>query len=188
MWRINIIIKVSNIQSNSTSVHIDILKFDVSVCCAVYLLIQAIPATSCMVRQLVVIGNGDFNYSPILILRPPKRCIIRATVAKSTMPAICKCSWNILVTFCWFQLAKYVDRCQFWWNTNWNNWSVHRVFVWRHRFLLYTSCDDVLFLCVSFFKTPQNVCKPTWWRQNGIVFAWCDFSPGKWTHTSAQNI
>ena len=108
----------------------------------------------------------DFHYTAILILRPPKWCINRIPVAKSTMPSIFKCSWNIIVTFCWFQLAKGVDRRQYWWKTNLNSWSVRRVFVWRRCFLLYTSSDGVLLEWVSFLKIPQNVCKSTWLRQN----------------------
>ena len=56
------------------------------------------------------------------------------------------------------------------------------------QFLLDTSCDDVLHQCALFLKIPQNVCKSAWCRENDIGFAWCDFSPAKWTHTSAQNI
>ena len=45
-----------------------------------------------------VVRRG-FHYFAILILWPPTWCIIRDTVAKSTIPSICKCSWNILETF-----------------------------------------------------------------------------------------
>ena len=129
-----------------------------------------------------------FHYSAIVILRPPTWCIIHATIAKSTMPSICKCSWNILVTFCWFQLAKRVDRCQSWWKTNLNSWTVRQVFVWRRHFLLYTSCDGVLLWCESFLKIPRNICKSTLWHQNDIVFAWYDFLLVKCKHASAKNI
>ena len=139
-------------------------------------------------RILVDGVRRAFHYSAVLILRPPTKCSIRATVAKSTMPSICKCSRNILVTLCWFQLVKRVDRRQSWWKTNLYSWSVHRVFVWRRHFLLYTICDDVLLPCVSFKTIPQNVWKSTWWRQNDIVSHAMTFSPIKWTHASAQNI
>ena len=124
-------------------------------------------------------ARRDFHYTVILILQPPKRCINHIPVAKSTMPSIYKCSWNIIVTFCWFQLAKRFDRRQSWWKTKLNSWSVRRVFIWRRHFLLYTSCDGVLLSCVSFLKTSQNVCYSTWLRQNDITFPWYDFSPGK---------
>ena len=57
-----------------------------------------------------------FHFSAVLILRPPTRYIIRATVDKSTIPITCMGSINILVTFCWFQLAKRInlDRKQNW--------------------------------------------------------------------------
>ena len=80
----------------------------------------------------------------------------------SYLNSICKCYWNILVTFCWFQLAKNVDRRQSRWKTNPNSWSARRVFVWCRHFLLYTSCICVLLPCVLFLKIPQNVCKSTW--------------------------
>ena len=110
-----------------------------------------------------------FHYSAILILWPPTRCIICHTVAKSTMPSICKCSWNILVLFCWFQLAKCVDRRQSLWKKYLNSWFVRRVFVWRRHFLLNTSCDGVPLLCVSVLKIPQkclyiNILASKWHR------------------------
>ena len=111
-----------------------------------------------------------FHYSAILIFQQPTRCINRATVAKSSMSSIYKCSWNILVTFRWFQLATRVDRRHSWWKTNLKSWYVRRVFVWRRHFLLNTSCDDVLLSCVSFLKIPQNVCNSTWWRQHYIIW------------------
>jgi len=43
----------------------------------------------------------NFHCSAILKLWPPTSCINRATIAKSTMPKICKSSKNILVTPCW---------------------------------------------------------------------------------------
>ena len=103
----------------------------------------------------------EFQYSAFLILWPLTWCIIRAIVAKSTMPSICKCSWNILLTFCWFQLGKRVDRHQSWCKTNLNSWSVRHVFVWRRHFLLNTSCDGVPLPIEPFLKIPQNVCKST---------------------------
>ena len=103
---------------------------------------------------------------------PPTRCIILATAAKSILPSICKCSWNILVTICWFQLANRFDRRQSWWKTNSNSWFVRRIYGLGCHFLLYTSCDTVLLQCVSFLKIPQNGCKSSWWRQNDIVFTW----------------
>ena len=129
-----------------------------------------------------------FHISAILILRPPTRYIIRATVDTSSIPIICMSSRNILVTFCWFQLAKRVDRHQSWRKTKLNCWSVRRVFVWRRHFL-----PHKLLWCTSFvlivFKIPQTLCNSTLLRQNDIVFAWYDFSTGKlaWGSGPAQS-
>ena len=112
------------------------------------------PSNSSYVASIVTVDGvrRDFHYTANLTLRPRKILINRIPVAKSTMPNIYKCSWNIIVTSCWFQLAKRVDRRQTWRKTNLNSWSVRRVFVWRRHFLLYTSCDGVLLSCVSFSK------------------------------------
>ena len=89
-----------------------------------------------------------FHYSAMFVLRPPTRCIIRAT-----MPIICNCSWNNLVALCWFLLAKHVDRHQ-----SLNSWYVRRVFVWRRHFLLNTSCDGVLLSWVSLLFFNSATC------------------------------
>ena len=115
-----------------------------------------------------------FYYSAILVLRPPTRCIIRANVAKSTMPSIYKCSSNILVTFCWFKLTTRGDRRQDWWKTKLTSLSMRRVFVWRRHFLLDISMSRCT-SCVSFLKIPQKVCNSsyshdmTFHRENGRV-------------------
>ena len=123
--------------------------------------------------SLVTVDDGRhrIHCSAILKLRPPTRCIIRATVANSNMLSICRCSRNILVTFCSFQLAICVDRRQSWWK---RTWIVY---------MCAASSSDVSIFCliqvamVHFFrvyrfqKISQNVCTSTWWRQNDIVFA-----------------
>ena len=50
-----------------------------------------------------------FHCFASFIFRSPTWCIIRTTAPKFTMPSICKCSWNVLVTLSWFQLAKPVN-------------------------------------------------------------------------------
>ena len=79
-------------------------RVTVGVYCAVYWLIAAIPA-------IIVDGvRRGFHYSAILKPQRLARCIIRATIPKSTMLSICKCSWNSLVrtfkSFCFFALLR----------------------------------------------------------------------------------
>ena len=119
----------------------------------------------------LVTVNGirrGFYYSAILVLRPPTICI---NVAKSVMPSKCKCSSNILVMFGWFKLTKRGDRRQDWWKTKFNSWSVCCVFVWRHHFLLDTKLPRCTSSMCIVLKTPQNVCKSTWWRENDIMIS-----------------
>ena len=82
-------------------------RVTVGVYCAVYWLIAAIPA-------IIVDGvRRGFHYSTILKPQRLARCIIRATIPKSTMLSICKCSWNSLVrtfkSFCFFCLIEVVS-------------------------------------------------------------------------------
>ena len=97
-----------------------------------------------------------FYYSAILVLQPPMICIIHANIAKSTMPRIYKCSSNILVMFCWFKLTKLGDRRQDWWKTKFISWSVRRVLVWRHHFLLDTKLPRYSSsMCIIFKNTAK---------------------------------
>ena len=159
------------------------------ICCAVYLLFNGHPNNFLYDASLVTVDGvrHGFYYSTILILRPPKWCIIRATVAKSTISIICKCYWNILVSFCWFQLAIRVDRRQSWWKINFMA-DMCAAFSSDVAIFWLTQVAVVYFIRVCCFKNTQNICKSKWWRENDIVLAWYDFSPGKWTHASAQNI
>ena len=88
----------------------------------------------------------------------------KPTSLSSIMPSTCiwKCSWNILVTFCWFQWAKRVDRPQSWLL---NSWSVRRVsltspFSALHKLRLCTS-----HICIVFKNTAK-------WLYNMVASKW----------------
>ena len=106
----------------------------------------------------------------------PTRCIICATLAKSIMLSICKCSSNILVTFCWFQLVKRVARCQSWWKTNLNSWSVRCVFIWHRHLLTCIVFKNMFINQHSGVKMTSYSHDMSFHQENG------------WTHASLQNI
>ena len=97
MWRTSLI-KVSNIQSNKS--HTQIRCEGVLYCIFTN---TSHPSNFLYGASLVTVDVVPLgiHYSAIFILLPWR--LIRATLTKSTMPSICMCSWNILVTFCWFQ-------------------------------------------------------------------------------------
>ena len=87
------------------------------------------------------------------LLAVPRDCPLKIKIvrrkrkiceAKSTMPSICKCSRNILVTFCCFFLWQYGSI-----GVN-PDWKIADLCAGSSPGLFYTSCDVVLLLYVSF--------------------------------------
>jgi len=109
IWWIRLI-KSSIIQSNATSVQVWYTKVQSKgvLCCIVtYTSHLSIFLNGVATDTVDAVLHGC-HYSAVLILRPPTKCVIRATFAKSTMSCIYKCFWNVRATFCWSQLSLSV--------------------------------------------------------------------------------
>ena len=104
MWRINVLTSFKHSINFKERSPLDIRKSNVRLCCSVYLLISGHP-TNVTYGALLITVNGvrrGVHYSAIIL-------ILRATVAKYTMPSICKCCCNINVTCCWVLLYTRYD-------------------------------------------------------------------------------
>ena len=113
MWRISLI-KVSSIQSNSTIVHMwhTQVRYWGVLCC---LFTHTGHSSNCSYgASLVTVDTVmcGFHFPAICIIRQPTRCIIRATVTKSTMPIIqvlLRHYCNVILVFNWHNVSISVN-------------------------------------------------------------------------------